>query len=108
MKTLKEYAAIVNERLNELMPEMPDGEFENGGRPWLVNNAMRYSLVAGGKRLLDLGDVVSRFLKGNIGQIALTVRAFGILEPLAHVALTTVIGGKDGMPIIIKGAVKIG
>ena len=51
MKILKEYAAIVNERLNELMPEMPDGEFENGGRPWLVNNAMRYSLVAGGKRL---------------------------------------------------------
>ena len=51
MKTLKEYAAIVNERLGELMPEMPEGEYENGGRPWLVNNAMRYSLVAGGKRL---------------------------------------------------------
>ena len=51
MRTLKEYAAMVNERLGELMPEMPDGEYENGGRPWLVNNAMRYSLMAGGKRL---------------------------------------------------------
>ncbi len=51
MKTLKEYAAIINSRLEELVPEMSEGEFENGGRPWLVNNAMRYSLVAGGKRL---------------------------------------------------------
>lgn len=51
MKTLKEYAQIVNARLEELLPEAQDGQFENGGCPWLVNNAMRYSLTAGGKRL---------------------------------------------------------
>ena len=51
MRTLKEYAAMVNRRLEELLPEVPEGNFENGDRPWLVNNAMRYSLMAGGKRL---------------------------------------------------------
>ena len=51
MKTLSEYAALVNARLEELLPEMPEGKFADGDRPWLVNNAMRYSLMAGGKRL---------------------------------------------------------
>lgn len=51
MKTLKEYAQIINARLEEFMPEAPEGAYENGGRPWIVNNAMRYSVMAGGKRL---------------------------------------------------------
>lgn len=51
MKTLKEYARIINARLEELVPEAADGAYENGGRPWIVNNAMRYSVMAGGKRL---------------------------------------------------------
>ena len=39
--TLKEYAARVEARLNELLP--------GGGA--VVNDAMRYSVMAGGKRL---------------------------------------------------------
>ena len=39
--TLKEYAARVEARLNQLLP--------GGGA--VVNNAMRYSVMAGGKRL---------------------------------------------------------
>lgn len=51
MRALKDYADAINARLEKLIPEMPDGVYENGTRPWLVNNAMRYSLMAGGKRL---------------------------------------------------------
>ncbi len=51
MNKLNEFAARVNARLEALLPEEKDGAFEDGGRPWLVNNAMRYSLMAGGKRL---------------------------------------------------------
>lgn len=48
---LNELAARVNARLEALLPEEEEGAFADGGRPWLVNNAMRYSLMAGGKRL---------------------------------------------------------
>lgn len=81
MKTLKEYAAIVNERLNELMPEMPEGEFENGGRPWLVNNAMRYSLVAGGKRLRPAMLMAAVDMLGGDMDIALD---FGCAVEMIH------------------------
>lgn len=52
MKTLNEYAAIVNARLEELLPKLPEDEYTLGsGMPWLLSDAMRYSLLAGGKRL---------------------------------------------------------
>jgi geranylgeranyl diphosphate synthase type II len=50
-RKLAAYAARVNERLAALLPEAEEGAFSDGGRPWLVNSAMRYSLLAGGKRL---------------------------------------------------------
>ena len=81
MKTLKEYAAIVNERLEELMPEMADGEFENGARPWLVNNAMRYSLVAGGKRLRPSMLMAAVDMLGGDMDIALD---FGCAVEMIH------------------------
>ena len=49
--TLKEYAAIVEEKLNALLPEENQHVPVTGEIPWLLNNAMRYSLTAGGKRL---------------------------------------------------------
>ena len=52
MKNLKEYASLVNARLEELLPKLPEGSCEKGeGMPWLLADAMRYSLLAGGKRL---------------------------------------------------------
>jgi len=81
MKTLKEYAAIVNERLEELVPEMQEGEFENGARPWLVNNAMRYSLVAGGKRLRPSMLMAAVDMLGGDMDIALD---FGCAVEMIH------------------------
>ena len=49
--TLKEYAALVEDRLDQLLPEAEKKTPEIGGMPWLLQNAMRYSLMAGGKRL---------------------------------------------------------
>ncbi|MBQ2955867.1 MAG: polyprenyl synthetase family protein [Clostridia bacterium] len=49
--TLKQYAALVEEKLNELVPEEAQRTPSSGEIPWLLNNAMRYSLTAGGKRL---------------------------------------------------------
>ena len=51
MRTLKEYAELTEKRLAELLPELSEGEFEIGGMPWLLTESMRYSLLAGGKRL---------------------------------------------------------
>lgn len=51
MKTLKEYRGIVEERFEELLPKMSESEYEVGGMPWLLSDSMRYSLLAGGKRL---------------------------------------------------------
>ncbi len=51
MKTLHEYADMVEARLDALLPEMADGAYEMGGMPWLLANSMHYSLMAGGKRL---------------------------------------------------------
>ena len=51
MKTLKEYAAIVEKRFEELLPKMAEDEYQIGGMPWLLSDSMRYSLLAGGKRL---------------------------------------------------------
>lgn len=51
MRTLSEYAKMVEARLAQLPPKMDEGEFEIGGMPWLLSESMRYSLTAGGKRL---------------------------------------------------------
>jgi len=51
MRTLKEYASLIEQRLQQLPPKMPEGEFAIGGMPWLLSESMRYSLTAGGKRL---------------------------------------------------------
>ena len=51
MRTLAEYARLAEERLPKLIEELPEGEYEEGGMPWLLAASMRYSLLAGGKRL---------------------------------------------------------
>ena len=51
MKTLKEYADIVNARLNTVFPQLAENSFAEGGMPELLVRSMNYSLLAGGKRL---------------------------------------------------------
>ena len=49
--TLKQYAEIIEKKLDALVPEEKQHTPGSGEIPWLLNNAMRYSLTAGGKRL---------------------------------------------------------
>ena len=51
MKTLKEYAAMINDRLETIIPKGSDGLAREGDMPGLLAESMRYSLLAGGKRL---------------------------------------------------------
>ena len=52
MSGLKTYAERVNTRLDALVPQLPEGSCDiRDGMPWLLAEAMRYSLLAGGKRL---------------------------------------------------------
>ena len=51
MKTLKEYAAIINDRLENIIPKGGEGLAREGDMPGLLAESMRYSLLAGGKRL---------------------------------------------------------
>lgn len=51
MRTLSDYARIVNRRLEEIPAAVPEGRFATGEMPWLLSQSMRYSLCAGGKRL---------------------------------------------------------
>ena len=51
MRTLNAYAKIVNERLENLLPKLPENSFSEGGMPELLCRSMNYSLLAGGKRL---------------------------------------------------------
>ena len=51
MKTLKEYAAIVNARLENIFPRLPENSYTEGEMPELLARSMNYSLLAGGKRL---------------------------------------------------------
>ena len=51
MRTLREYAEIVNRRLWEIPERVPDGCYEIESMPRLLSQSMRYSLSAGGKRL---------------------------------------------------------
>ena len=49
--TLKDYAALIDARLAELLPEAEKKIPDTDEIPWLLENAMRYSVMAGGKRL---------------------------------------------------------
>ena len=51
MKTLKDYAQIVNTRLEEIFPKLAENSFVEGEMPELLARSMNYSLLAGGKRL---------------------------------------------------------
>ena len=51
MKSLKEYASVVNARLQTIFPELAENSFAEGEMPELLVRSMNYSLLAGGKRL---------------------------------------------------------
>ncbi len=51
MNTLKEYASLVNARLETIFPSQIENHFVEGGIPELLSRSMNYSLLAGGKRL---------------------------------------------------------
>lgn len=51
MRDLKDYARIVNARLEEIPAVIPENRYAIGEMPWLLSESMRYSLCAGGKRL---------------------------------------------------------
>ncbi len=51
MNTLKDYAQMVNARLEQIPAVIDEGRYEIGEMPWLLSQSMRYSLSAGGKRL---------------------------------------------------------
>ena len=51
MKTLKDYAEMVNRRLEEIPAPVNEGVAAPGQMPALLSRSMRYSLCAGGKRL---------------------------------------------------------
>lgn len=51
MRTRKEYAKMVEERFEALLPSMEKDSFVAGSMPGLLADSMRYSLLAGGKRL---------------------------------------------------------
>lgn len=51
MNTLKEYAQIINARLNTIFPRLEEGSYVEGKIPELLVRSMNYSLLAGGKRL---------------------------------------------------------
>ena len=69
--TLKQYAAIIEEKLSELIPEQTQHTPAGSDLPWLLGNAMRYSLTAGGKRLrpsmlLAAADMLNTWLSSMI------------------------------------------
>ena len=52
MRDMKAFAALVNARLETIVEALPEGSCDlNDGMPWLLADAMRYSLLADGKRL---------------------------------------------------------
>ncbi len=51
MKTRNEYARMVEKRFEALLPATEGDSFVSGGVPGLLTDSMRYSLLAGGKRL---------------------------------------------------------
>jgi len=51
MRALKEYAKLVNARLETVFPSLPENDHTEGQMPELLCRSMNYSLLAGGKRL---------------------------------------------------------
>ena len=69
MKTLKEYAALVNARLETVFPALEEGSFREGEMPELLCRSMNYSLLAGGKRLRPAMLLAAMdMLGGNSGE----------------------------------------
>ena len=67
MRSLKEYAQIVNDRLENLYPRLPENSFSEGGMPELLCRSMNYSLLAGGKRLRPSMFLAAvEMLKGDV------------------------------------------
>lgn len=71
MRTLKEYAALTEARLNQLIPARPAAGFAAGEMPSLLAEAMRYSLLAGGKRLRPAMLLAACEMLGGNGEEAL-------------------------------------
>ena len=71
MKTLNDYASIVNRRLAEIPAVIDEGRFEIGEMPWLLSRSMRYSLEAGGKRLRPSMLLAAVDMLGGDGEDAL-------------------------------------
>ena len=51
MRTLKDYAEMVNRRLEDIPAVVGENRCAIGEMPWLLSQSMRYSVSAGGKRL---------------------------------------------------------
>lgn len=51
MKSLQEYAQIINKRLESIFPSLEENYYCEGEMPELLARSMKYSLLAGGKRL---------------------------------------------------------
>ena len=51
MRTMDEYKALIDRALEVYLPKIEKRSPGAGEIPWLLNDAMRYSLLAGGKRL---------------------------------------------------------
>ncbi len=75
------YAMRVNQHLADLLPEEADGALSDGKRPWIVNNAMRYSLMAGGKRLRSSMLLAAVEMLGGDMEIALN---YGCAVEMIH------------------------
>lgn len=71
MRTLSEYAALVNRRLETIPAVVEEGRFQIGEMPWLLSQSMRYSLCAGGKRLRPSMLLAAVELLGGDIEIAL-------------------------------------
>ncbi len=71
MKTRAEYAAIVEKRLVQLIPEQARGVFAPDRVPSLLSETMRYSLLAGGKRLRPAMLLAAFEMLGGEGEEAL-------------------------------------
>ncbi|MGI6239098.1 MAG: polyprenyl synthetase family protein [Christensenellales bacterium] len=71
MNRLNKYSKLVDARLAALVPEVKKGSFVHGEIPWLNNDAMRYSLLAGGKRLRPAMLLAAADMLGGDPAIAL-------------------------------------
>ncbi len=111
MKNLKEYASLVNARLEELLPKLPEGSCEKGeGMPWLLADAMRYSLLAGGKRLRPcmllaavdmLGGDINEAL--DIACCVEMIHTYSLIQTICPAWITTPCAGASHQPCGFRG-----